>query len=140
MAKEYKEWLHRVKRTFGSRSAIQDASKEDLTEGFMSIHAFHDRLRFVKGGADKLPNVFWDANNNDVAKVKKTLVFLLYGDTGDFTRRVHDVLYDPTRKLTHFGRFCTLELYGTIKPDECPPLNGRIAKTLRYLGFDVPGE
>ncbi len=38
-----------------------------------------------------------------------------------------------------FGRFCALELYGTIKPAECPPMNGRMAKALRYLGFDVQG-
>ena len=140
VAKEYRDWLHLVNRTFGTRAAIEDATKEQLTAGFMSIHAFHDRLRFVKGGAENLPNVFWGANNDDVTKVKKTLTFLLYGDKGDFTHRLHDVLYDPGRKLRHFGRFCALELYGTVKPDECPPLNGRIAKALRYLGFDVPGE
>ena len=140
VAKEYRDWLHLVNRTFGTRAAIEEATKEQLTAGFMSIHAFHDRLRFVKGGAENLPNVFWRANNDDVTKVKKTLTFLLYGDKGDFTGRLHDVLYDPNRKLRHFGRFCALELYGTVKPDECPPLNGRIAKALRYLGFDVPGE
>jgi hypothetical protein len=36
--------------------------------------------------------------------------------------------------------FCALELYGTIKPQDCPPMNGRMAKALRYLGFDVRGE
>ena len=36
-------------------------------------------------------------------------------------------------------RFCALELYGTIRPTECPPINGRMAKALRYLGFDVRG-
>lgn len=36
-------------------------------------------------------------------------------------------------------RFCALELYGTIRPTECPPINGRMAKALRYLGLDVRG-
>lgn len=140
VAKEYKEWLHRVKTVFGSRALIQDASKEELTAGLMSIHAFYEQLRFAKGGTANLPGRFWGANDDDVAKVKKTLTFLLHGDNGDFTRRLHDVLYDPSRKLRYFGKFCALELYGTVKPQECPPLNGRIAKALRYLGFDVPGE
>jgi hypothetical protein len=131
--KGYKEWLHRVKQTFGTRSAIQDASKEDLTEALMSIHAFNEQLRFVKGGKASLPNTFWKANNDDASKVKRTLTFLLHGDKGDFTPRLHDVLYDPARKLSYLGKFCALDLHGTVKPGECPPLNGRIAKALRYL-------
>jgi len=55
------------------------------------------------------------------------------------SRRLHDVLYDPQRKLGYFAKFCALELYGTIRPDDFPPVNGRIAKALRYLGFDVRG-
>jgi hypothetical protein len=47
------------------------------------------------------------------------------------------VLNDPKVKLGLFGFFCALELYGTVKPDDCPPMNGRMAKALRYLGFDV---
>ena len=42
-------------------------------------------------------------------------------------------------KLGLFGRFCALELYGAIKPEECPPMKNRMAKALRYLGFDVKG-
>ena len=94
--------------------------------------------RFVKGGAKNLPTAFWTANNDDVTRVKETLTYLVYGD-GDFIQRLHDILYDPGMKLGYFGRFCALELYGTIKPAQCPPMNGRMAKALRYLGFDVQG-
>jgi hypothetical protein len=60
------------------------------------------------------------ANNQDVAKVKRTLTYLVHG-SGDFIiQRLHDVLYDPLLKLGYFGRFCALELYRTIKPEECP--------------------
>ena len=104
----------------------------------MSIHAFHERLRFVKGGEANLPVAFWRENNEDVVKVKRTLKYLVHGG-GDFIQRLHDMLYDPARKLKSFGIFCGLELYGTIKPEDCPPINGRIAKALRYLGFDVRG-
>jgi hypothetical protein len=123
---------------FGTEDAIASASKDELMEGLVSIHAFLEQLRFVKGGAVNLPAAFWSANNDDVAKVRQTLTYLLHGPN-DFIQRLHDVLYDPRMKLKFFGQFCALELYGTIKPQECPPMNGRIAKALRYLGFDVRG-
>ncbi|MGG5819371.1 phospholipase D family protein [Falsiroseomonas sp. HW251] len=50
------------------------------------------------------------------------------------------VISDPSRKLKLFGKFCALELAGTVRPTECPPVNGRSAKALRYLGFKVSGE
>jgi len=127
-----------VKDVFGTKESIEAASKDELMQGLMSTHAFIEQLRFVKGGEKNLPPEFWIANNQDVAKVKMTLTHLLHG-SGDFIQRLHDVLYDPATKLGKFGRFCALELYGTIKPQECPPMNGRMAKALRYLGFDVRG-
>ena len=135
---DYAAWLKTVKRIFGTRETIEVASKEAITEGLMSLHAFTEQLRFVKGGLKNLPAEFWKANNDDVARVKSTLTYLLHGP-GDFIQRFHDVLYDRSIKLKRFAYFCALELYGTVKPDECPPMNGRMAKTLRFLGFDVKG-
>lgn len=134
----YIDWLQVVTRVFGSAESIDAASKEELTEGLLSIHAFIEQLRFVKGGEDNLPTEFWKKNDEDVVRVKATLTHLLHG-SGDFIQRLHDVLYDPAVKPRLFGRFCALELYGTIKPHECPPMNGRMAKALRFLGFDVRG-
>ena len=131
-------WLRLVQSVFGMPEAIQAASKEQLTEGLLSIHAFREQLRFVKGGEPALPSAFWAANNQNVEKVKRTLIYLIHGP-GDFVQRLHDVLYAPSMKLGHVGRYCALELYGTIKPEDCPPINGRMAKALRYLGFDVRG-
>jgi hypothetical protein len=131
-------WLHQVRSIFGTPDAIEAASKEQLTEGLLSTHAFNEQLRFVKGGKANLPIAFWSANNQDVTKAKRTLRHLVHGG-GDFIGRLHDMLYDPAMKLGYFGMFCALELYGTIKPEDCPPINGRMAKALRYLGFDVRG-
>lgn len=135
---DYATWLDTVKRTFGTREAIKAASKEEITDGLMSLHAFTEQLRFVKGGLKNLPAEFWKANNDDVDRVKSTLTYLLHGP-GDFIQRFHDVLYDQSIKPKRFAYFCALELYGTVKPDECPPMNGRMAKALRFLGFDVKG-
>jgi hypothetical protein len=135
---DFIDWLRLVQSVFGAADTIGTASKEDLTQGLMSIHAFSEQQRFVKGGAANLPKAFWDLNNQDVVRVKQTLTYLIHG-SGDFIQRLHDVLYNSRMKLSYFGRFCALELYGTIKPEECPPMNGRMAKALRYLGFDVRG-
>lgn len=125
-----------VERTFGSREAISLASKEEITRGLISLHAFEEQLRFTKGGLQNLPKTFWGQNADHVERVRRSIAHLVH-DPGDFIVRLHDLLYDKRYKRGLFGRFCALELYGTIKPSECPPMNGRVAKALRYLGFDV---
>ena len=132
------EWLRTVQSTFGTSDAISNASQEDLMKGIMSIHAFNDQFRFVKGGEDFLPVVFWKENNNDIVKVQRSLQYLIHGG-GEFVERLHDVLYNARWKLSHIGLSCASELYGTIRPTDYPPVNGRIAKALRYLGFNVRG-
>ena len=134
---DYVEWLHSVRRIFGTKEAIQSASADDLIHGLLSLHAFAEQQRFVKGGRPAIPGAFWAANK-DVGRVKRTLEYLIHG-TGDFIQRLHDVLYDADMKLGYFGYFCALELYGTLKSEECPPINGRMAKALRYLGYEVRG-
>ena len=133
---DFSAWLGIVAGTFGSRDALDAATKDDVTNGLMSLHAFVEQFRFVTGGAQNLPAKFWKGNNDDLDRVKATLSYLLHG-RGDFAERLHDVLYDPSRKLSSFAYFCALELYGTVHSHDCPPINGRMAKALRYLGFDV---
>ena len=135
---DYAAWLVTVRKTFGTRESIDSASKEQITDALMSLHAFLEQLRFVKGGAKNLPTEFWKRNDNDLNRVKTALTHLLHGPD-DFIKRLHDVLYDPSMKPALFGRFCALELFGTVFPEICPPMNGRMAKALRYLGFDVKG-
>ncbi len=132
----YVDTVQTVRRVFGSREVIDGSGREDLTEGLMALHAFYEQLRFVKGGAANLPAAFWTANANDVRKVQRGLGNLLYG-SGDFVERLHDALYDPALKLGYFGLFCALELFGTVRPELCSPVNGRMAKALRYLGYAV---
>lgn len=136
---DYAAWLRTVRHVFGTREAIQEAAKDEITDALMSLHAFIEQSRFVKGGATNLPIEFWKRNNDDLTLVKSTLAHLLHGPD-DFIKRLHDVLYEPSRKLALFGRFCALELFGTVFPELCPPMNGRMAKALRFLGFDVKGS
>lgn len=132
----YVKWLQTIGDVFGSTAGIEAASKDEITQGLMSLHAFTEQLRFVKGGLAALPAAFWSANGGDVDKVRSTLAYLIH-KPDDFVARLHDVLYDPSIKLAYFGFFCALELYGSVKPHDCPPMNGRMAKSLRYLGYEV---
>jgi len=127
-----------VKRTFGTREAIEAAGRQEIIDGLMSLHALAEQLRFVRGGERSLRAGFWKSNWDDAARVRSTLVHLLYG-SGDFIERFHDALHDRRFRLGRFGHFRALEPYGTVRPDECPPMNMRMAKALRYLGFDVKG-
>ena len=132
----YFPWLATVQETFGSIVAIERAEKDDITRGLLCLHAFNEQQRFVAGGLKNLSKEFWQLNNNDMNKVKQTLGHLLHGK-GDFVVRLHDVLYDRNYKLQLFAKFCALELLGTVKPEISPPMTGRMAKAMRYLGFDV---
>jgi len=105
----------------------------------MALHAFWEQLRFVKGGRAELPRVFWRDNGESIERVKAALMHLVHGP-GDLVGRLHDVLYDRDLKVAHFGTFCALELLGSLRPDECPPINGRMAKALRIIGFQVRGD
>lgn len=132
----YTEMLRTAQRLFGTVTSINEASKEELSQGLLSLHAFLEQLRFVKGGRENLAPAFWTANNVRVEGVKQSLTFLVHGN-GDFVERLHDFLYDPAYSIEYFGMFSALELFGTIKPEEFPPINGRMAKALRFLGYDV---
>lgn len=136
MAKDYFDRLETVRSVFSSLQLLEAATKEEVATGLLGVHAFLEQLRFVKGGESALPTAFWKENSENLARVRNSLGHLLYGPD-DFIKRLHDLIYDRHFKLGYFGRFCALELVGTIKPKECPPMNGRMAKALRFVGFDV---
>lgn len=133
---DYLSWLQTVRDIFGTAGSIEAADRTRIITGLMCLHAFAEQSRYVEGGRPNLPGEFWAANQDDLDRVKRTLTFLLHG-SGDFVERLYDVINDPDRKLGRFGLYCALELYGTVKTEEFPPMNGRTAKVLRFLGFDV---
>jgi hypothetical protein len=136
---DFLEWLERVDSTFGSKDALQVATKDDFSNSLLALHAFHEQLRFTAGGKANLAPIFWELNGNDVEKVRKSFRYLLYGP-GEFVVRLVDFISLPELELAKFKKFCALELYGTVKPLEYPPVNGRTAKAMRFLGFKVSGS
>lgn len=133
----YIDRLEVAEKAFATPEAIASESKDELTRGLAAIHAFSEQMRFVKKGA--IEAEFWKGNGNDDAKARRSLTHLLFGP-GEFVGRLHDLVYNPHYKLANFGLYCALELYGTVRPKEFPPVNGRIAKGLRYLGFKVQAD
>lgn len=125
-----------LRQVFGSSEAISQSSQEQLTEGLLRVHAFYELLRFCPGGLAQLPVAFWKDNNDDVARVKASLTHLLYGKD-DFAVRICDLLWSQKYRLSKIGKFCSLELVGMVKPQEAPPINSRMAKSLKFLGHDV---
>lgn len=136
---EYLDRIRTVRTHFADAATLGSLSAEEITEGLVSLHAFAEQLRFIEGGLPALGPAFWRENKDDLVRVKRTLHHLLF-DAGDFLQRLHDALYDPRWKLNRFGLFCALELFGSVRPDLYPPVNGRMAKALRFLGFDVKGN
>lgn len=132
----YFELLQGLHSTLGTPESILASSRDQIAEALLCVHAFHNQLRFTRGGADRLPAKFWEGNQDDLERVQKTLVYLVHGNE-DFAVRICNVLYSDRYKLFSLGKFSALELVGTLKPNQCPAINGRMAKALRFLGFKV---
>jgi hypothetical protein len=64
------DMLRSGQRVFGTSEPIDNASKDDLSEGLLSLHAFLEQRRLVKGGRESLVPYFWSQNNSDVQRVK----------------------------------------------------------------------
>lgn len=133
----YFEGLDQLHAVFGSPESVKKASRGELADALLAVHAFYEQIRFVKGGREQLIPFFFAANSENIDRIKTTISHLIFGG-GDFAKQLYEVLNFPTWKLSYFGESCSLELTGTIKPELCPPMNGRSAKALRFIGFDIP--
>ncbi|MDW1506564.1 phospholipase D family protein [Vibrio sp. Vb5031] len=123
-----------IKKVLGSKEAIISASMIDIVEALCVLHSFHDRFRFYKGGLNTLKESFMGSNEEQ--RVKKTLIYLLYG-TGDPVTRMANCIYDSEYKLNQFGKSNVQELIGWINKEDLPVINGRTTKVLRYFGNKV---
>lgn len=69
--------------------------------------------------------------------VEQVLDFVLWGDDreSNCALRLWTAVHDPAWKLPHLGTHILGELIGYARPDEFPPRNNRVSKTLYALGF-----
>jgi len=126
--------LQQLQGFFTSREALRRSSFDALTDALLACAAFHDRLRFARGGLQTLVTTF--KRENRFEDVAETFEYLAFGG-GDYIQRIYDCVYATDYKLKDFGENCTFELFGWINRDGIPPVNGRVLKALRYLGFNI---
>ena len=124
----------RLVRVLGSVRSIESASDEELFQALLTLHSFHDSLRFHRGGIEGLRRDF--LASNDPQHLRSSLVHLVHGE-GDLVRRMADLVYPSQYKLGTFGRANVQELVGWQNNLELPVVNGRTTKVLRFFGFDV---
>lgn len=139
-----KESLHideqRVGRIKGLQNLFTDENllsrieADEITDLLQGCAAFVELLRFTSGGLSEHLKAF--KKDNDIRDIRATLSHLAFGG-GDYVQRVYDCIFVPKFKLAHWGKNCTFELFGWTNREKVPPLNGRIIKALRYLGFSV---
>jgi len=124
----------RLIRVFKSSETIRGSTDDELFEALATLHSFHDRLRFHRGG---LPT--WKAQFpklNDAKRVRETLAYVVFGP-GDIVLRMANAIYNSDYKLEQFGQSNIQELIGWCNKEELPVINGRTTKILRFFGFDV---
>ena len=69
--------------------------------------------------------------------VGEVFEYVLWGDKrrSDCAERIWDACHVPEWRLPFIGVSIWGELLGYARPDEFPPRNNRVSKTLRALGF-----
>ena len=127
LSDEYDTAIKIVTQTFSTSNKIQSASDNDIFEVLMRLHSFRYASRFIVPQPPQ--QEFIRANLNIL---HNRLDHLLHGP-GDFIARIYDV----SNSLKHFGYSSAFELYGTVHPDKCPPINNRTVGVLKLLNFDV---
>lgn len=124
----------RLVRIFSAPETIMGATDDELFDALLTLHSFHDRLRFYSGGLAGLRKAFF--GSNDPAKLRRSLAYLVHGKD-ELIRRMANLIYDAEYKVDVFGIANVQELIGWHNKEELPVINGRTTKVLRYFGFEV---
>ena len=124
-----------INKILGSINTINLATGSEIVDALCVAHSFYDRLRFFKGGLNTLKETF--LNENELDKIKSTLIYLLHDENTHIGKRMADCIYNPNYKLNEFGQSNVQELIGWMNNENMPVINGRTTKILRYFGFDV---
>jgi hypothetical protein len=124
----------RLRTVFENENTIRQADSDQLFEALLTLHSFHDSLRFHKGGIPGLRQAFIDGN--DPVLVRNSLAYLVHGN-GEVVQRMANLIYRSDYKLHAFATANVQEMIGWQNKEELPVINGRTTKILRYFGFDV---
>ena len=127
LSDDYDTAIKIVQQTFSTSNKIRNTSAADIFGALIRLHSFGEASRYITPQPPQ--QEFIRANIN---VLHKSLDQLLHGP-GNFIARIYDVV----NSLKHFGYSSAFELYGTVHPDKCPPINNRTVGVLNLLNFDV---
>lgn len=73
-------------------------------------------------------------SNNDIAKIRSSLNYLLYSDA-DIAERISRLAFDPEYKLSYFGKNNIQELIGWVH-ENMPPRNDKASTAIELIGYE----
>lgn len=124
-----------INKVLGTTESISKAMATDIVDALMVVHAFHDSFRFHEGGKEALKADF--LRENDLDKIKSTLIYLLHSEEDDYITRMGNCIYNPGLKLKYFANSCVQETLGWVNHENIPICNDRTLKSIRWLGFRI---
>lgn len=126
------ENYYELNDVFGSEDKIEDLNEDDLFSALCNIYSFHDSRQWHRGGLESLKNDFFSSNT--IEKIKSTIKYLIFGKDS-YIERLFNCMFVEDYKLNWFGHAAVKELYGYMNKDDFPIYNGRVMKSMSYLGF-----
>lgn len=150
-------WAHhvnvapRVTRELLARDAIAALTVDDLTTIILNTHAAREHARQalkkdlgdVDGASSRdercrlLAELWLRERTASGRNVREVLQYVIWGDAMDprVGARLWRAAHDPDWKIRRLGLSILGELVGYARPNEYPPRNHRVSKTLVALGF-----
>lgn len=136
-----------------SRAAIAALDANGLADILLDTHASREharQIRFERLGLAKgdsrtreercrlLAAVLCDRTTGSGKSVRDLLDFVIWGDsvTPNCAERIWDGAHSPEWKMPGLGENTLGELIGYARPDDYPPRNGRVGKSLFALGYE----
>lgn len=129
------ERVARLKALFSDEERLLKVEMDEMADVLRGCAAFENALRYEGGEVEHQLEVF--KAENSIKTMRAAFHHLAFGQ-GDYIERINDCIELPEYQIERWGRSSIMELFGWINREGVPPLNGRIIKAMRYLGFDVP--
>ncbi len=119
-----------LRHSHSMRETVRHLSRHTLMVAGSTEFEMEDRFR-------PFAQILASTRNAQGHGLGDVLLYVIWGDakTPRCAERVWDALYDPAWKFPYIAEHTLNELIGYARPDEFPPRNNRVRRTLRALGF-----
>lgn len=119
-----------LRHSHSMRETVRHLRRYTLASAGAVEYEMEDRYR-------PFAQILASARNVQGRDLGEVLQYVIWGDgeTPRCAERVWNALHDPSWKFPYIAEHTLNELIGYARPDEFPPRNNRVRKTLRALGF-----